>query len=61
MKNYKTTLWGLGAILFALGLGLVAFFDDNPNTIFDFAGTISGILAGIGLLNAKDALKPADK
>ncbi len=53
-KNIKTTLWGVGAILVAVGGALVGLFDNDPNTLFDFTGTIAAIIAGFGLITAKD-------
>lgn len=53
-KNWKTTLWGVGAIMIAAGGALVALFDNDPTTLFDFTGTIAAIVAGFGLITAKD-------
>ena len=55
MKNWKTTLWGIGVILVALGGAAIGLFDNDPNTAFDFTSTIAAIGAGIGLITAKDA------
>ena len=59
MKNTKTTLAGLGAILIAVGGALRASFDNDPTTNLDIAATIAAITAGIGLIMAKDADKTA--
>lgn len=53
-KNWKTTAWGVGVILTAVGGALVGLFDNDPNTLFDFTSTIAAIGAGIGLITAKD-------
>jgi hypothetical protein len=59
MKNTKTTLAGVGAILVAVGGALRASFDNDPTTNLDIAATIAAITAGIGLIMAKDADKTA--
>jgi hypothetical protein len=55
MKNTKTTLAGIGAILVAVGGALRAIFDGDPTTSVDPTATIAAISAGIGLVMAKDA------
>jgi len=55
MKNTKTTLAGVGAILIAVGGALKAFFDNDPTTNLDLTTTIAAVTAGIGLIWAKDA------
>ena len=55
MKNTKTTLAGIGAILIAVGGTLKALFDGDPSTNLDIAATIAAVTAGIGLILAKDA------
>jgi hypothetical protein len=55
MKNTKTTLAGIGAILVAVGGALKAIFDGDPSTSVDLTATIAAISAGIGLVMAKDA------
>jgi hypothetical protein len=55
MKNTKTTLAGVGAILVAVGGALRAAFDGDPATNIDIASTIAAVTAGIGLILAKDA------
>ena len=57
MKNTKTTLAGIGAIMVAVGGALKALFDGDPTTNIDLAATIAAISAGIGLVMAKDAEK----
>ena len=57
MKNTKTTLAGLGAILISVGGALRAAFDNDPSTNIDIASTIAAVTAGIGLIMAKDAEK----
>jgi hypothetical protein len=55
MKNTKTTLAGVGAILVAVGGALKALFDNDPSTNLDLTTTIAAVTAGIGLIWAKDA------
>jgi hypothetical protein len=57
MKNTKTTLAGIGAILVAVGGALKALFDGDPATNLDIASTIAAATAGFGLIMAKDAEK----
>jgi len=59
MKNTKTTLAGVGAILVAVGGALKAVFDNDPTTNLDLTTTIAAVTAGIGLIWAKDADKTA--
>jgi hypothetical protein len=59
MKNTKTTLAGVGAILIAIGGALKAVFDNDPTTNLDLTTTIAAVTAGIGLIWAKDAEKTA--
>jgi hypothetical protein len=59
MKNTKTTLAGIGAILVAIGGALKAIFDGDPSTNIDLASTIAAVTAGFGLIMAKDAEKTA--
>ena len=50
MKNTKTTLAGIGAILVAIGGALKAIFDGDPTTSVDITSTIAAVSAGIGLI-----------
>lgn len=58
MNDKKTTIAGIGAILVAVGSALVAYFDGDVATNVDFATTIAAVIAGVGLIMAKDS-KPA--
>jgi hypothetical protein len=60
MKNTKTTLAGIGAILVAIGGAMKALFDGDPSTNLDITTTIAAVTAGIGLIWAKDAEKKAE-
>lgn len=52
--SYKTTLTGIGAILVAGGSLLQAYFDGNPATEPDFPALVAAIIAGLGLIFARD-------
>lgn len=55
MNNKNTTIAGVGAILVAVGSVLTAMFDGDPTTNADFAAAIAAVIAGVGLIMAKDA------
>lgn len=57
MKSPKTTFAGIGAILVALGSLVTAYFDGNPATVPDFASAAAAVIAGLGLVFAKDEPK----
>ena len=59
MNNRNTTVAGIGAILVAVGGILTAMFDGDVTTAPDFASAIAALIAGVGLILAKDA-KPAE-
>jgi len=53
-RSYKTTLAGVGAILVAGGSLMHAIFDGNPATEPDYAALVAAIVAGLGLISARD-------
>lgn len=55
MNNRNTTMAGIGAICVAIGGVLTAMFDGDPATNADFASAIAAVIAGVGLILAKDA------
>ena len=57
MKNRNTTVAGIGAILVAIGSMLTAIFDGDPATLPDYATAVAAVMAGVGLIFAKDAKK----
>ncbi len=57
MNNKNTTIAGIGSILVAVGSVLVAWFDGDPATTPDIATAVAAVLAGIGLVLARDAKK----
>jgi hypothetical protein len=54
MKNWKTTLAGIGAILVALGAAAKAFASGGIAAI-DLATTLASLSAGFGLIFASDS------
>ena len=54
-QNKNTTIAGIGAILVAVGALLTAWFDGDAATNPDFASAIAAVIAGVGLIMAKDA------
>jgi hypothetical protein len=60
MNNKNTTITGIAAILVAVGSILTAWFDGDPLTTPDFPTAISAVIAGIGLILAKDAKQPVE-
>jgi hypothetical protein len=59
MNNRNTTIAGIGSILVAVGALLTALFDGDPATLPDYATAVAAILAGVGLIMAKDAKRDA--
>lgn len=55
MSNRNTTVAGIGSILVAVGGILVAIFDGDPSTQPDFTTAVAAVVAGVGLILAKDA------
>lgn len=58
MKNRNTTVAGIGAILVAVGSMLTALFDGDASTVPDYASAVAAVIAGVGLILAKDAKEP---
>jgi len=58
MNNRNTTIAGIGAICVAIGGALTNLFDGDPTTVVDFASVIAAVMAGVGLILAKDAKQP---
>lgn len=56
-KNWKTTGLGIAAILTAGGAALTALTDNDPATLPDWGALIAAVIAGVGLIFAKDGDK----
>ena len=54
MKSWKTSAAGIGAILVAVGSALSSMFDNDPTTVADWGAVVAAVIAGIGLLAARD-------
>jgi len=54
MTSWKTTTAGVGAILIAVGSALSAQFDNDPTSVADWGAVIAAVIAGVGLLFARD-------
>lgn len=52
--SWRTTLAGIAAILTAGGACLTALTDGNPATDPDYAALVAAVIAGIGLIFARD-------
>ena len=52
--SWKTTAAGVGAILVAAGAALTAITDGDPATTVDIASLVAAVMAGIGLICARD-------
>ena len=57
--NWKTTAAGIIAIVMALCTAITAVIDNNPLTNIDIGATTAAVMAGVGLIFAKDAEKSA--
>ena len=60
MTNRNTTVLGIGAVLTAVGGILTAIFDGDAATVPDYTTAVAAVLAGIGLVFARDAKKGGD-
>ena len=56
-KSWKTTGAGIAAIMVAGSAALSALTDTDPATQPDWAALIAAVIAGIGLIFAKDNSK----
>lgn len=53
-RSWKTTGAGLSAILIAVGSAIKALTDNDPATTIDVGALAAALLAGIGLIFARD-------
>lgn len=58
-SSWKTTGAGVAAILVAAGAALTAMTDNDPLTVPDWGSLIAAVMAGVGLIFAKDNKKEA--
>ena len=55
MASWRTSLSGILAIVLALTAAAQALLDGNPATNPDWTSVGAAVMAGLGLLNARDA------
>jgi hypothetical protein len=55
MKSWKTTTTGALAIIAALASAAQLLLDGNPATNPDYTAIGAAVMAGIGLMSARDA------
>lgn len=61
MKSWKTTAGGVAAILTAVGGALTLLFDGKPETNPDWSAVIAAVMAGVGLIFARDNDKTSEQ
>jgi hypothetical protein len=54
MKSWKTSAAGIAAIVAALATAVGALFDADPLTMPDWGAVAAAVMAGIGLIAARD-------
>jgi len=54
MKSWKTTAAGIAAIVAALATAVGALFDADPVSMPDWGAVAAAVMAGIGLIAARD-------
>lgn len=52
--SWKTTGAGIGAILIAIGSAIAAVTDSDPATTIDIGAMSAALVAGLGLIFARD-------
>ena len=52
--SWKTTGAGISAILIAVGSAISALTDNDPATVVDVGALSAALIAGIGLIFARD-------
>ncbi len=53
--SWRTSAAGIGAILVAIGSAVTAITDNDPLTIPDWGAVVAAVIAGVGLIFARDA------
>ena len=54
MTSWRTTTAGIAAIVVAVGTAVCALFDADPLTLPDWGAVAAAVMAGVGLLAARD-------
>ena len=52
--SWRTTVAGIAAIVTAVASAVVALFDADPTTVPEWGAVVAAVMAGVGLLNARD-------
>jgi hypothetical protein len=52
--SWRTTTAGIAAIVVAVGTAVGALFDADPLTLPDWGAVAAAVMAGVGLLAARD-------
>jgi hypothetical protein len=60
MSSWKTTACGILAIVIAVASALKAMWDGDPATVADWSTVGTSVMAGIGLLMARDNDKSSE-
>lgn len=61
MKSWKTTGAGVAAIIVAVGAALTALTDGDATTNIDLASLLAAVIAGVGLIMARDNDKSSEE
>jgi hypothetical protein len=59
-NSWKTSGAGIAAILVAVGSAITAVTDNDPTTSIDVGALIAALMAGIGLIFARDNNKSSE-
>jgi len=59
--SWKTTTAGICAIVVAIASALGALFDADPLTLPDWGAVAAAIMAGVGLIAARDNAVTSEK
>jgi hypothetical protein len=54
VTSWRTTTAGIAAIVVAVGTAVGALFDADPLTLPDWGAVAAAVMAGVGLLAARD-------
>lgn len=60
MKSWKTTGLGVAMILGSVAFAATALLDNDPTTVVDFKILYASIMAGFGLIAARDNNKTSE-
>lgn len=61
MSSWKTTVAGIAAMAAAIAAAVAAEFDASPETVADWGTVVAGLVAGLGLLFARDNDKTSEE